>query len=183
MPDERAISKRLDLTYVRRTNWPWTIIQPIGLVLVLGFGALAAVSVLNNDYRLHTAGPLTRAHAMFGDNCNACHQPTAGSTGYRLPVQDEACLACHVPAASAHDPHASMFVGVVRAVPGLTSPQRMSGSCAACHTEHRGESHRISRVPDHACVQCHADLSSRRFKPSGALNGAKPTSNVPEAKP
>jgi hypothetical protein len=72
------------------------------------------IAGLVDDRRAFSSGPLTQAHAMFGDDCAQCHAADPDTTGYWLPVQDEACLRCHVAGAhhgleSAH-PASSMRV-------------------------------------------------------------------------
>lgn len=169
MPDSRPISERIDLTYVRRNHWPRNTASLLALGLVGAVGAwVVAGSVVSGDHGAFSSGSMTRAHAMFADNCAACHQPAAtpsalGAT-FWLPVQDDACLACHLGAAAAHHPDQSAFLGPARDLPGSVDPVPMSANCAHCHVEHRGPDHDLNQVDDRVCTSCHASLKANGFK-------------------
>jgi len=116
-----------------------------------------AFAALQNDHRAHSPGPVTHAHEMFENDCSACHQPDPDRNGYWLPVQDNACLACHI--AAAHpDPHAKLFAGDAMPVSDYLGKVTMSSDCVACHIEHNGRERDLSEIEDRLCVQCHRDL-------------------------
>jgi len=159
MKDPRPLSERFDLTYVRHRTWPNNLARWASFALVLAVGGVLAVLALRRDNRIYTAGTLTTAHAMFGDDCRQCHLPDPSRSGYWLPPSDKACLQCHT--AAAHpDPHQATLAGELHAVPGQLGKVVMSGNCADCHVEHKGRDHDLNRIDDRFCVQCHGDLKS-----------------------
>jgi predicted CXXCH cytochrome family protein len=166
MRDIWPLSERFDLPYVRRRHFPdnWTgrlSLLAVGLVI-----AFVSYNAISGDDRAFSSGPMTRAHAMFADDCQQCHQPDPARAGFWLPPRDSACLRCHV--ATLHDPHQSLFRGEPMLVSSRTEPIEMSGDCSACHIEHRGPDVRLTNVPDLLCIGCHQDLASRgrQFVPS-----------------
>lgn len=112
--------------------------------------------------------PVSTAHAMFNERCEACHVESF-QTAARLvsfsrdvrSVHDETCQACHAGAphhaGQSGDPH-----------------------CVACHTEHRGQPV-LARVSDQDCTQCHANLSARTGQTYSITNAVTSfESNHPE---
>lgn len=181
MPEIRPISERIDLSYVRRRRWPgtWTwalALTAVAVVLVLGAGFELFARVEGvYAHNVYSSGSMTRAHAMFGHHCAACHQAKPGdptSVGFFMPVQDAACLACHETAAASHAADGRLYNGAPRAVDGLAEPVLMSSSCAQCHVEHKGPDHDLNRVADAACVQCHADLARDGYAPGKGPSNA-----------
>lgn len=158
--DRRPFHQRFDLNYVKHRSAPWRQLRVAGGVFFLAAGAcLAAMSVMG-ERRIYSSGEMTHAHAMFGHDCAACHQPDPQrGKGYWLPVRDEACLGCH--SAEAHHPDRtqSQFVGMMMHLSDRSGAASMARQCSSCHLEHRGPDHDLNRVPDRFCTQCHADLS------------------------
>ena len=148
----KSVAKRHDLDYFKKGSpvrlWQWWLTLAAVCAAVLWLG----VSVLRHGDRMFSAGPMSSAHAVFGQKCVACHQPVIAGAGW-LPVfgsskrvPDSACLNCH--AAPAHHPATAAF----------------TPKCGSCHIEHQG-SMRLASVADVTCTQCHADLKVR----SGSL--------------
>jgi hypothetical protein len=101
-----------------------------------GLGALAWFGfTATAGERQYLPGPLTPAHATFGDRCAHCHVSFASTP-------DDKCLACHSPRV-----HAENEVG--------TPP------CRDCHIEHRTATLLVT-LSSRECVQCHGDLKSTR---------------------
>lgn len=179
MPETRPISKRIDLTYVKKRAWPQQTIWVASLALAGVFLAgavgveLAARAPGLYAHSVYSSGTISKSHAMFADNCLACHQSApakpgeAVQAGFWLPVQDQACLACHETTAATHTPSHQFagwpYQGPPRNLPGA-GEVRMSGSCVACHVEHRGYHANLNDVPDSACVQCHQSLDAYASK-------------------
>jgi hypothetical protein len=95
----------------------------------------------------YSPGPLAEAHALWEDQCEACHIPFQPIKATNLPVAakgakpaDERCRNCH--AGPPHHP----TTGAV------------ADGCADCHHEHAGRNASLVRLPDVNCVQCHARL-------------------------
>ncbi len=177
MPETRPISERINLTYVRKRHWPGTVTWLLslavgGAILIAGAGTelLGRVEGLY-AHSVYSSGTISRPHAMFGDNCLACHQTSPGDSktiGFWMPVQDEACLSCHETTSATHHPHQGLYNGPPRKITGIAEPVVMSSSCAMCHSEHKGRDFDIRTVPDKACVQCHADLQNDGYSPGKA---------------
>jgi hypothetical protein len=122
--------------------------------LSLAAGAAGAVVCLGavlwptGAARVASPGPLSRAHAAWANDCEACHVPWrpigGGAPGAGLlarPVlahPDDRCDTCH---------------GGLAHFPGQS---RESNGCAGCHQEHRGPDAALTRPPDAACTSCHA---------------------------
>jgi hypothetical protein len=113
--------------------------------LLLSLAGVAATLTLPRGRTAFQAGPVSRAHATFGDRCEECHThpfQTAGrflGSGDRPTVSDDACTRCH----GDHPHHAAA--------------EARPGHCAACHREHRSHSELV-QVADGHCTGCHADL-------------------------
>jgi len=183
MRNIEPLSERFDLRYVREHHWHDVWPRRIGLIAMALAAGWVGASWLRADFSMYSAGPLTTAHAVFADDCSQCHQPDPERSGFWLPVQDSACLRCHV--APAHHPHQSMFVGEpgpftasgARGSGGVGAHAvRMSSNCAACHVEHKGPNHDLRMISDNHCIQCHKDLNAFGRAPAmdAAYNGSLP---------
>jgi hypothetical protein len=123
---------------LRRLWWP-----AIAVALLLSGGYLAWAFA--GRHTAFQAGPVSPAHALFGDDCSQCHTGRFQTFARlwhgdpaRRSVPDDACLKCH-----RGDAHHAAEVG--------------AAGCADCHKEHRGR-HLLARVDDAHCTRCHADL-------------------------
>ena len=133
----KSVAKRIDLQYFARL-YPfrrWKMWLSIGVPLLALLWIFRA-NVLGHQ-NVYSPGPVSEAHAVFGDRCSLCHLTTAG---FRAPVADATCLACHE--APAHNPR-----------------QTFTPACSSCHVEHRGAV-RLSATADNACARCHGDLKT-----------------------
>jgi len=176
MPETRPISERIDLRYVRRRNWPGTWTWGLSLLLcaaLLAAGAGAEIFKRAEGIyamSIYSSGSMTRAHAMFGDDCAQCHAASPHRSGFWLPVQDDLCLKCHEVYAATHvrDPHGmsvqSCYDGDLRQLSGMSERVLMSSHCAACHIEHKGPDHDLNKVDDGICTRCHANLERDGWK-------------------
>lgn len=85
--------------------------------------------------RQYMPRPVTSVHATFTDRCEDCHD------AFQV-VQDARCLGCHsVRVHSEHEEH--------------------TPACRSCHVEHL-EKTRLTQVESALCIDCHAELGSRR---------------------
>ncbi|MBV8052759.1 MAG: hypothetical protein JOZ80_16350, partial [Acidobacteriaceae bacterium] len=134
----KTVAKRIDLQYFARP-YPWrkwkfwlsVSVPAIALVWIAG-------ATLSGQNKVYSSGPVSEAHAVFGDRCALCHVSKAG---FSAPVADSTCIGCH--AAPAHNPQ-----------------QTFVPACASCHVEHRGAV-RLAAVADTGCAQCHGDLKAK----------------------
>lgn len=137
----KSLGTRHDLNYFKHRNWlrKWQVW--LGLALPLVVVAWLGAQAIHGRMTGYSAGPLSSAHAVFGQQCTTCHVERATFSRFRRHVPDSACLSCHT--APAH--HAT---------------QAFTPECSACHREHTGTP-LLAKVPNQACTQCHTDLHSR----------------------
>jgi hypothetical protein len=88
----KSVAKRIDLQYFAKLHpfrrWKlWLSIWTPLLALAWIFHAN-----LFGRQSVYSSGPVSSAHAVFGDRCNLCHLRTAS---FRAPVADGTCLTCH----------------------------------------------------------------------------------------
>lgn len=131
----KTLAKRIDLQYFTRLHGfrRWRLVLSI-IVPLLAVGWLLAEKATSNR-AIYSSGPVSSAHAVFGQNCNLCHVRGAG---FSAAVKDKACLACHN--APIHNPQ-----------------QAFTPACSSCHLEHKGR-FKMAATADAACAQCHGDL-------------------------
>jgi hypothetical protein len=143
-------ASKIPLDYFRHASrldrWRWWL-AIIALAATLAWIGWAVVS--GKAAQLHySPGPLAEVHALWDDQCEACHIPFEPIKATHLPVvakgarpADERCRNCH--AGAPHHPTAST----------------MADGCADCHHEHAGRNASLVRLPDFNCVECHANLA------------------------
>lgn len=131
----KKLAKRINLQYFKELHGfrRWRLWLSIAVPL-LAVGWLLAEKVSGNRF-VYSSGPVSSAHAVFGQNCNLCHVRGAN---YSAKVDDKACLACHN--APVHSPR-----------------QAFAPACSSCHLEHKG-AFKMAATSDAACSQCHGDL-------------------------
>ena len=151
MPETRPISERIDLKYVRKRSWPNSTTWILSVVMVGGLLLAGAGAEMFKDshgiyaHSIYSSGSMTKAHAMFGDDCASCHEADPNGSGFWLGSTDSKCIACHETQSVAHVAHPSgqavqsKYDGGLRVVSGINKEIRMAGQCAACHIEHRGQ--------------------------------------------
>jgi hypothetical protein len=134
----KTLAKRIDLQYFTRLSpfRRWRLILSVALP-VIALGWIFGKNIFHSPH-LYSAGPMSTAHAAFGDQCALCHAPGAS---YSATVTDNRCLSCHN--APAHTPR-----------------QTFTPACSSCHVEHRGR-HRLAETADSGCTQCHSNLKTR----------------------
>jgi len=86
---------------------------------------------LGAQERKDPAVSVSTAHALFGQQCEFCHEPLRG-------VAEKLCVKCH-------------------AGPLHTAAQAVTPPCGSCHTEHRGNA-QLALISNDQCVNCHADV-------------------------
>lgn len=133
----KSVAKRIDLQYFTRLNpfRRWRMWLSIGVPLLALIWIFRA-NLLGHQ-NVYSPGPVSEAHAVFGDRCSLCHLSTAS---FRAPVADATCLGCHE-------------------APAHNQRQQFVPTCSSCHVEHRHAS-RLAATADNACAQCHGDLKS-----------------------
>lgn len=152
MPDlrtQRSIAERNDLLWFRRAvPWRrWCGRASWGAALVAG--ALLVVWTVWGDERVYWSRPVSSAHAMFEQDCHACHVQK-GAPLLRLAtlndhwhsVRDADCQQCHAESTTDHY-QAEVTLG--------------ASGCVACHREHTDRPS-LRQVADRHCITCHNDL-------------------------
>lgn len=163
---------QVDLTYQRRRGPRKRRLRLAWLAAVLAAGAWVGGSWAMNDKLIYTGGSLSQGHALFGQDCAACHV-----VPLRMQVPDATCLACHrelIGPAQAREleallggkerpaPLAPLDPGVEPLLaarwPTHHQNQARTPFCAGCHPEHEGHSLLSWQVGDRDCVSCHTSL-------------------------
>src|SRR2546423_3859766 len=138
----KSLGQRHDFYYFKKwTSWRmWRAVIGLGIPLIAVIW-LTGMAVRRNNV-VYSSGPMASVHAVFGKQCNTCHQPEVRAgfvkLGFRKHVEDSACLTCHQ-------------------APVHQANQTFTPKCASCHIEHAGSPH-LERTSDQTCTQCHADL-------------------------
>lgn len=139
----KTLAKRIDLQYFARSHpfrrWRFWLSVAVPVIALGWFITQRA----QGGQKIYSSGQLSRAHAVFTQQCALCHAVTAGA--FTAHVTDKACLTCHD--APVH--HAS---------------QMFTPECATCHVEHKGAM-LLQATSDTACSQCHSDLRTRDGQP------------------
>jgi predicted CXXCH cytochrome family protein len=131
----KDIAKRLRFDHRPRRDLFRRLYLPVGLI-ACGVGAALWVAFGRTaGERQYLPGPVSPAHATFGDRCAHCHVSFAS-------VPNGKCLDCHAPRV-----HSEFEVE--------------TPACRDCHIEHRAPNLLLT-VSNRACVGCHRDLHSRR---------------------
>ncbi|AGA29124.1 cytochrome c3 family protein [Singulisphaera acidiphila] len=144
----KSLSSWLELDYFRRPRRLKRIRGLVTWTVLIGSTALiAALTWLPGNRQIYQAASVSTAHALFNEDCQACHDAKFGTAKRLLSgdnavrsVTDEACLRCH-----AGDTHHMRQVGKT--------------ACVGCHHEHQGLK-AMARVSDGHCTSCHANLES-----------------------
>lgn len=151
---ERSTLSLADYGLSRRL-WSW-----VGIIVTLSAFLIAPILYFAGHQeqaakqtagaRFDTAwnsGPISGSHRFISDQCNLCHQKAF------VPVQNDACGACHAPVAHHFDPKSDKF----SPVPKLVSVA--SENCGTCHKEH-AEDGDISISRQDFCITCHMGLEA-----------------------
>jgi hypothetical protein len=145
-----------NLAYYRKIHlWRFARILASATAIIGGIAAIFYYQRQGPE-RFFTAGPISRAHASFGDNCGNCHdahltvggpltprrfgQVISDRLRHGIPLQslDAKCETCH-------DQHTLHQPNVVQ-----------NRACSACHQEHKGAAS-LQTVASLECAACHAD--------------------------
>lgn len=124
----------------------WLILAAVAIGV--GWCAWGAIDVP----RHYSPGAVASPHAKWENDCKACHVPltpikdaTWLTTAETRREADAKCEACHR--------------GAVHHPLQIASE---AGSCASCHTDHRGRMNDLTRVSDQTCTACHASIAKHR---------------------
>jgi hypothetical protein len=143
----KDIAKRLRFDHRPRRDRFRRLYAPTAIAACMAGVALWVGLGRTIGTRQYSPGPLTAAHATFGDRCEQCHVRFASAP-------DAKCLDCHAPGS-----HSEFQVD--------------APPCRDCHVEHTHGDARI-RISDRPCVACHRALaSSRQGEPAIAAHIAR----------
>jgi hypothetical protein len=153
----KSLAKRHDLDYFKKGSdvrlWQWRLALVALIAAIVWLGA----STFRSS-QAFSSGPISSAHAVFGQRCEVCHIPVVSGMGWlpvvgnRRHVPDFACLSCHVNTGPHHADLAK-----------ITEP------CSSCHIEHIGAMH-LAATPNKGCTECHANLEVSHGTPSIATH-------------
>jgi hypothetical protein len=130
----------------------WTRLRKLRVALTIALPSIACLWLLAHTVRgssqPYSSGPMSPAHNVFGNDCEACHvnaKKFFGHASFEEHVSDHACLECHnSPVHQANEP--------------------FTPKCADCHAEHEGNAG-LMTIADSQCAQCHRDLKVKRGTP------------------
>jgi hypothetical protein len=156
--------RRRDLGFIAPRDRPFgRALRWLYLLAPIVTAAMVVAAIAWRGQAIATSGPVSPAHAGFGDACGRCH----AAAGRVLRARDERraslamnedCLACH-----------GRTIGHAPATLTATHHERVPGdglACATCHREHEGRP--LAMVDDAPCVRCHADLAAVEREPGVA---------------
>jgi hypothetical protein len=149
-PYPRNFARWYALDYFRRPRR----FKSLRFYVTLGLTAVALLlclaSLVPAFHRMHQAGPVSKAHAQFNQDCATCHDRMFGPVERLIvptvSISDKSCNQCHF-----GTPH--------------QAKQSHEAACVACHREHQGHKILAMHVADRQCTDCHASLPSH-LKPS-----------------
>jgi hypothetical protein len=157
----KKLAKRIDLQYFAHPHpfrtWRFWLSVTIPLIALGWFITQRA----QGGQKVYSSGQLSRAHAVFTQQCGLCHVTQAGE--FSAHVTDKACLSCHD--APLH--HAN---------------QIFTPACSTCHVEHKGAV-LLQSTSDAACTECHAQLRTRDGQPHYAASITSFENKHPEFAP
>jgi hypothetical protein len=161
---------RIPLDYYKRPDglarWRWILSGLAVLVaaawgLGLGWDFWSPGAIRQRTRQLASHGPLTKAHATWENECDACHAPfrPIGNSNWAAPVlgdsrqSNEQCQSCH--GAGIHH----------------SRQDPLELACAGCHHDHQGRDASLVQLADVHCTQCHSQLAAhiQGGQPSGAV--------------
>jgi hypothetical protein len=146
-PYPRDFARWYALDYFRRPRRLKSLRYYVTLATTVAVALFCLATMVPALHKTHQAAPLSTAHALFNQNCAACHdemfQPPLRlvSSAPRVSTSDKSCLQCHDGATH----HAK---------------QATETSCATCHREHQGHGALAAHVADRRCVDCHGELTA-----------------------
>lgn len=147
----KGLGTRHDLNYFKS----WSAFRRWRFALALGLPLAAALwlgaEALRGNELIYISGPMSSAHAVFGQQCSTCHAAVSDgvrSVGFFKAATDGACLSCHE-------------------APAHAANQTFTPTCGSCHMEHQGAIH-LARTSDNNCVACHGDLQTTEGAPGFA---------------
>jgi len=175
----KTVAKRIDLTYHRQPS-PLRSFRRV-LVIVCAVAALAWGGWALIDHRegLYNPGPVTASHAMFENNCAACHDGGGGGAHndgkFLKTVSDTACLSCHDGAI-----HSDRQVTLASLTSG--GKPAMSSNCVTCHVEHKGHD-ALAGTSDLLCTRCHDNLTANVAGGRTEMQASVKSFDMPPAHP
>jgi hypothetical protein len=155
------------------------------LTFALTFGLLLMFLTGDGGRHIASPGRLTFAHSSMEAHCADCHQAADHTTEGWLNVfqeknaghaSSEQCLQCHNLGTNAASPHslpADQLTPLTRSAGGRTGHTDNAGvalaglfrtpgkghatqlKCAACHVEHKGPEHDLTKLTNLQCQTCH----------------------------
>ena len=146
-PYPRDFARWYSLDYFRRPSKLKSCRFYVTLSVTIVAVVLSAASLIPAFHRTHQAAPVSKAHAMFNQNCANCHDqmfhPVLRLFGAEQvgSVSDQTCKQCHD-----GPPH--------------HAKQSHEGACVSCHREHQGHEKLATQVADRHCTECHGDLAN-----------------------
>lgn len=121
----------------------------LGGVAALGAAVIFVGAMFAGRPALISGGALSASHALFTDDCGACHSPGEG-------VTDAKCTACHERFGGDRGAYGLDRHYLYRSSDyDRSAPSSLEPACATCHAEHEGRRASLLPVADAQCQACH----------------------------
>jgi hypothetical protein len=133
----KKVAQRINLDYFKRvTPLKRAKVWLSVLLALLALGWIAHWRGFSRYSRVYSSGRLSQSHAVFENQCRACHVEKAGV--FAAKAENSACLDCHDGPAHHHS-------------------KKEDPACGTCHVEHRGRVN-LSAAGNGTCGECHGEL-------------------------
>ncbi len=147
----KGLFTRAKLSVATSYIYPAGLRRPyvLGALIAIPVVALFVVNALVGGGTWVSGGPLSSNHAVFGNDCNTCHEPYAAVTNARCESCQE--KAGDTEGAYGFEPHYRYRSDEF----DRAAPSSKEVACFACHTEHVGRYAGITTADNSRCASCH----------------------------
>lgn len=157
---DRAKPFRANRRYFLRGTAVGSVKVRLSILCLLASLAWVAVAASSRERRdkLCTHGAISKAHAPWADQCDACHVPFDGKNAGLFDTRERwntfRCETCHAGSETAPKVYAPHH-------PGKTNWHSLDPKdCTLCHNDHNGADFALAKPADAACTQCHENIQN-----------------------
>ena len=161
MHNKKGFFTRIQLSITDKYLYPGSL-RP--MYLAGGFVGLLTLFIFGYHFIVENGesisrGALSSSHALYGTDCDSCHEPFRG-------VNEVRCIECHEKIGS----EAGAFTYTAHYLYRSGDfdrrvPVEHERACFFCHGEHRGRLTDLTSIDDIQCLLCHDNYSFRGGHP------------------